>query len=275
MSDELLLRLKTFLRPLCDGGLALAFSGGVDSTLLLAVLRQLRDESDFPLTAMIMQTPFMRQADLDHAQRCAVQLQVPLQVLTCDPLSLPQVKANALDRCYWCKRFIFSRFLERCGELQLQTLLDGTNADDHQTYRPGLAALAELKVVSPLASVQATKADIRRLAAQLGLACATQPSTPCLATRFDYGTTLTPERVSLASRGEDLIRRYLQPENNLRLRIHERLARIEVDGEALTGLLAQRREITRELKTLGFDYVTLDLEGFRSGSMDVGIMQQS
>ena len=260
--------LKKFLRERSHQGVALAFSGGVDSSFLLSVLCELRQENPFPLKAVMMQTVFLDGSELtdalDFTQECGAEL----QVFHFDSLSLPAIKNNPPDRCYHCKHRIFSEFLDYAGKNGYGVLMDGTNADDLGVYRPGRRALRELGVVSPLAELGFTKAEIRKLCAGRGLKCAVRPSRPCLATRFEYGTELTPELLERTGRGEELVRKMLPPETDVRLRVHGPLARIEVSPAALQPVLDRRKEICAELKRLGFKFLTLDLEGFRSGCYD-------
>ena len=187
--------LKNYLREKTSAGVALAFSGGVDSSFLLAVLKELCDEKPFPLQALNMRTVFLREDEIAEARQTASSCGVPLAEFTCDPLSLPQLRNNPADRCYWCKRHIFSVFKDHAEKKHLEVIMDGTNGDDLHVYRPGRKALRELGVVSPLAELGFTKAEIRKLAAERGLKCAKKPAMPCLATRFAYGTELTPERI--------------------------------------------------------------------------------
>ena len=260
--------LRQFLRARSEHGIALAFSGGTDSSFLLAVLEELHDGSAFPLAAFYMQTVFQTGAELEYARTAAAAAGVALDVFHCDPLSLPELRFNPPDRCYICKRHLFGQFLEAARSRGLGTVIDGTNADDLNVYRPGRKALRELGVVSPLAELGFTKAEIRRLAAGLGLACAGRPSMPCLATRFEYGTELTPELLDRTGRGEELVRKLLPPETDVRLRVHGSLARIEVSPAALPLVLDRRDKINAGLRQLGFKFLTLDLEGFRSGCYD-------
>ena len=146
--------------------------------------------------------------------------------------------------------------------------MDGTNGDDLHVYRPGRRALRELGVVSPLAELGFTKAEIRQLAAERGLKCAKKPAMPCLATRFAYGTELTPERIRQVAQGEELLRKLLPADTDLRLRVQDRIARIEVSPDELETVLRNRTGISAGLKKLGFEFITLDLEGFRSGCYD-------
>ena len=260
--------LRQFLRTRTEHGIALAFSGGTDSSFLLAVLKELHDGSAFPLAAFYMQTVFQTESELEYARAAAAEAGVGLDVFHCDPLSLPELRFNPPDRCYICKRHLFGQFLEAARARGIGTLIDGTNADDLKVYRPGRKALRELGVVSPLAELGFTKAEIRRLAAGRGLACARKPSLPCLATRFEYGTELTPELLDRTGRGEELIRELLPPETDVRLRVHGTLARIEVPPDALPRVLNCRDKINAGLRQLGFKFLTLDLEGFRSGCYD-------
>ncbi|MBQ9337027.1 MAG: ATP-dependent sacrificial sulfur transferase LarE [Lentisphaeria bacterium] len=260
--------LKAFLRPRAEHGIALAFSGGTDSSFLLAVLKEIHDGSPFPLAAFYMQTVFQTDSELEQARAAAAEAGVGLAVFRCDPLALPELRSNPPDRCYLCKHHLFGQFLDAARSRGLETLLDGTNADDLKVYRPGRRALQELGVVSPLAELGFTKAEIRKLAAVRGLSCAKKPSLPCLATRFEYGTELTPELLERTGKGEELIRKLLPPETDVRLRVHGDLARIEVSPAALPLVLDCRNEINAGLKRLGFKFLTLDLEGFRSGCYD-------
>ena len=260
--------LKNFLRERSHQGIALAFSGGVDSSFLLSVLCELHREEPFPLKAVMMQTVFLDGSELtdalDFTQECGAEL----QVFQFDPLSLPTIKNNPPDRCYHCKHRIFSEFLDYARKNGYGVLMDGTNGDDLGVYRPGRRALHELGVVSPLAELGFTKAEIRKLCAERGLKCAVRPSRPCLATRFEYGTELTPELVERTGEGEKLLRNILPENTDIRLRVQKNIARIEVPPAVMEPLLRERVKIIDGLKQLGFEFITLDLEGFRSGCYD-------
>jgi len=261
-------RLKEHLRGKVSGGVALAFSGGVDSSLLLAVLKQLSAEKPFALQALTMHTIFHRAEELEQVTAITSRLGVTLKLFRCDPLAIPEVKYNPPDRCYWCKRYIFTEITEYASEHELGTVMDGTNADDEKVYRPGRRALRELKVSSPLSECGISKAEVRAMAQELGLECASKPASPCMATRFEYGTLLTEEYIRKVVEGEDLIRALLPRAENIRLRVHADIARIEIPGEWLAELTEQREKVVAGLKNMGFQFITLDLEGFRSGSMD-------
>ena len=261
-------QLKHDLREGSEGGIALAFSGGVDSSLLLAVLKELHDEAPFPLLALTLHSIFQRPEELEEVRKAAGKAGIELKLFGCDPLSIPEVKYNPPDRCFWCKRYLFSEIRDFAAARGIGTVIDGTNADDLQSYRPGLAALEELGILSPLAELGITKAEVRRIAAELHLECAEKPSVPCMATRFEYGSLLTEDLIRKAIDGEDLVRKLVPSVHDVRLRIHAGIARIEVSGKDIAATAARHREIAEGLKRLGFHFVTLDLEGFRSGSMD-------
>ena len=176
---------------------------------------------------------------------------------------------NPPDRCYYCKRRIFGTFLSVAAGKGIRLLVEGTHADDLGVYRPGRRALQELGVRSPFAELGIHKADIRLLAQALGVPNAGRPSTPCLATRFPYRTCLTAEALRQVEQGEAAFRRIL-PQVNFRVRVHGDLARLEVPPEAFERVLACRGEILEALHAVGFNHVALDLQGFRSGSFDVG-----
>lgn len=262
-------RLKEYLQKLAPEGIALAYSGGVDSTLLLAVLAQMAKEKPFPFKALTMRTLLQDKAEIKAAADMAARFGVEQKIFSFDLFSLPEVQNNRLDRCYHCKRKIFSLFADYASGCGLRYLLDGTNADDLQVYRPGRKALDELGVISPLAAVGLKKADIRRLSADLNLPTAQKPAVPCLATRFDYNTLITAAMVGQVEAGENWLKQAFPAAGNLRLRVRGNLARIEADKECIPQMAARAEEIVRAIKALGFDFVTLDLEGFRSGSQDV------
>lgn len=262
-------RLREYLQSLAPQGIALAYSGGVDSTLLLAVLAEMKQKRPFPFAALTMQTVLQDGHEMAEAAKLAEKYGVGQKILTFDPFSLPEVRHNRTDRCYHCKKAIFSRFKDYARTHSLKYLLDGTNADDLNVYRPGRKALQELGVISPLAELGITKAEIRRMSAELGLSTASKPAVPCLATRFQYNTLLDDGSVRRVAEGERLIADMFPAIKNIRLRVHRSLARLEVSAEDISPVAASAKIVAEKLKALGFDYVTLDLEGFRSGSFDI------
>lgn len=266
--DEQLEKLKSFLAARTSGGVALAFSGGVDSSFLLHILSEMRREADFPLFVLTARSVFQPASEIADAARHAAAAGVTIEYFNFDPLADPEIRRNPPDRCYICKKRIFSGLKAFADAHGAATLLDGTNADDLSTYRPGILALRELAVVSPLAELNIGKAKIRELAAALGLPFAAKPSSPCLATRFEYGTLLVLERLCAVARGEALIRRFLPEDADLRLRSYGDLAGIEVEPRHMPALIEHGAEIVSGLRAFGFRRATLDLAGFRSGSMD-------
>ena len=260
---EKLEQLRGMIRERGRDGICLAFSGGVDSALLL----RLAAESGLPLLAVTFQTALHPQADLEEAQRQARALGAEHLILRVDEFQNPNIMQNPPDRCYHCKYMLFEQLSQTARKRGLGCLMDGTNRDDLDEYRPGLRALRDWHVASPLAECGIRKAEVRAMARELGIAAAERPSAPCMATRFPYGQLLSREKLLQVERAEDALR--TMGFYNIRVRSHQGIARIEVDLEALPRVLEQREAICRAVKGCGFDYVTLDLEGFRSGSMDV------
>lgn len=266
--EDMLQRLREGMRPLLAGGVALAFSGGVDSTLLLAVCAGLARETGAPLTALTAHTPMQPQAELERARELAKGLGVQMEVLSLNPLLLEPVRCNAKDRCYHCKHAMFRAFSDYAESHGLQTLVEGSHADDERAYRPGRRAIQEMLVRSPLAELGITKADVRAMSAALQLPTAHAPATPCLATRFDYGTELTPALLERVQQGEDYLHTALPAVRDIRLRVHGDLARVEIPPAHFPAAVQRAGEIAAALQRLGFRFVTLDLLGFRSGSFD-------
>lgn len=266
--EEMLHRLREGLRPILQGGVALAFSGGVDSTLLLAVCAELAYETGGRVAALTAHTPMHSAAELERARDLAQSYGVPIEVFPVNPLELEPVRRNAPDRCYHCKHAMFQRFRDYAETHGLHTLMEGSHADDEKAYRPGRRAIRELQVRSPLAELEFTKADVRAMSAALQLPTANAPAAPCLATRFDYGTELTDTMLRRVQEGEDFLRTALPCAADIRLRVHGDLARVEIAPAHFTAAVQRAEEITAGLRRLGFRFVTLDLQGFRSGSFD-------
>ncbi len=257
--NESLQRLTTGLRAL--GRVAVACSGGTDSSLLLAVAHQVLGEKALALTAV---TPYIPRHEVEQAQALAERLGVRHHLIE-RPLD-SSLQDNPPQRCYLCKRLLFGEFQRIAREAGYDHLLDGTNKDDLGDYRPGLRALAELGVRSPLAEAGLTKAEVRALSRELGLTTWDLPANACLLTRFPHGIRISETDLHRVEQAEDRIAALgLRP---LRVRCHGDLARLEVALEARQRVLGLADEILPALRALGFRHVSLDLAGYRSGSMN-------
>lgn len=266
---EKILQLKKKMDAYTKQDCIVAFSGGVDSALLLKVTCQAAAQNGTKVYAITMQTKLHPAGEITHAKAVAEEIGAEHLVIAVDELEDAGIEQNPTDRCYRCKKYLFTRIQEKSAELRAERILEGSNADDLQMYRPGLQAVQELGIHSPLMAEGLTKEEIRRLAAEYDLSVSERPAKPCLATRFPYGVCLTYEDMKRVEEGES----YLHSLGfyNVRLRVHENIARIEVDEESLERLIECRKKIVSFLKKLKYDYITLDLEGFRSGSMDLHI----
>jgi uncharacterized protein len=256
-------QLEKRLLEIGKDGLCIAFSGGVDSTLLLDTAASL----PINVTAVTFSSRLSPKTELVEAAALASSMGVQHYFLTFDELTNESILANPPDRCYHCKKFIFSSLKDFCKQNSLGAVADGTNADDLKQYRPGLRALRELEIYSPLAECGFTKAEVRAAASSAGLEVHSKPSAPCLATRVPYGTRLTDELLCKIETGEEALKSlgFL----GCRLRAHGNIARVEVPISEFEKLINMREKIIPLLKKVGFVYITLDLEGFRSGSMDI------
>lgn len=262
-------KLEDYLKDKAPEGIALAFSGGVDSTLLLAVLGKLHQQSPFPLLAITMDGILQNQQEISEAKTLANTYGIEHKILTFNPLSIDEVRHNLVQRCYFCKKNMFGQIVSYAKSKGLMHIIDGTNADDLTVFRPGRKALQELGIISPLAELGFSKTTIRQLSQGLGLSTSSKPSVPCMATRFEYNTLLTDDKIKQVVQGENIIKRLCPNIHDLRLRVHNQLARIEVPAENFTDIFLQQKSIVNALKELGFRFITLDLEGFRSGSFDL------
>lgn len=273
MEEEKRKQLNKEMANYAGKAVAVAFSGGADSSLLLKLACEVSVRSGQEVYAIYVNTKLHPAGELERAKKQAEQVGAHFLALTADELLEAGIVKNPPDRCYRCKRFLFERIKEAARSVGAKKVLDGTNADDLQTYRPGLKALKELGIVSPLAAAGLTKKEVRELAGEYGLLTANRPAQPCLATRFPYGTILTWGRLEMVGKAEAFLK--TMGFYNLRLRVHEDVARIEVDAGDFVRVLDYREEIVGYLKALGYTYVALDLEGFRSGSMDVHLISDS
>lgn len=250
--------------------LAVAFSGGVDSTYLLHEAVKAGKEK---VTALIMKTPSVPERELDEAVAFCKSRGISFFVLPADPFSAAGFRENGRDRCYICKHFLFSALLEKAKEEGIPFVADGTNADDRKEFRPGLRALKELDIRSPLAEAGLTKKEIRELSEKEGLPTWNKPSFSCLVTRFPYGEELTVEKLRRTEAAENLLAELGFTQR--RVRVHGNLARIEVLPAEIPLLLERRDMISSRLEELGFLYTTVDLKGFRSGSMDTAAVTKN
>jgi uncharacterized protein len=251
---QLLLNLKS-----C----AIAYSGGVDSTFLIKVAYDALGDNALAVTATSSTYPVR---ELEDAKQYAQELGIPHIVIQSEELDIPKFSDNPPDRCYYCKKELFQKIQQIAKEHRLKTVIDGSNADDTFDYRPGARARSELQIRSPLKEVGLTKQEIRQLSASLRLKSSEKPAFACLASRFPYGVKITKERLKQVEAAEEYlfslgIRQY-------RVRYHDHIARIEVSPDDFPNILAHAQKVIKRFKTLGFTYITLDLEGYRTGSLN-------
>lgn len=259
--------LETDMAKYAQNDVIVAFSGGADSSLLLKLACENAERTGRKVYAVTVQTRLHTKSDLETAKKVAAETGAVHRVLEIDELKETGIEDNPKNRCYLCKRGIFLKIKGLAEELHVPRILEGTNEDDLHQYRPGIQALKELGIISPFADNGITKAQVRYMADKLGISTADRPAAPCLATRLPYGTHITYELLQRIEAGEEFLRELGY--YNVRLRIHGDIARIEVDAKDLSGIIEQKEIITERLKKLDFKYITVDLEGFRSGSMDI------
>jgi uncharacterized protein len=248
------------------GRVAVAFSGGVDSTLLLQVAHNALGDNALALTAV---SPSMPAEDRAEAAMLARRIGARHLLIETDEVEDADYRANPANRCYHCRAIVFDRLLEVAQAEGYPVLLDGNNADDAGDFRPGRRAARELGVRSPLLEAGLSKAEIRALVRDFGLPNWDAPAAACLSSRIPYGTPVTVELLSQVERAERVLHGlgFLQ----VRVRHHDSVARIEVAPEEFPGLLEHRTQVVTALCDLGYTYVALDLAGFRSGSLNEGL----
>lgn len=262
-------KLQKQMLVYAQGDMLVAFSGGADSSLVLKLAAQAAAKTGHKVYGIMVHTMLHPMGEVEDARVTAEQIGAEFRVLEIDELQGADILDNPVDRCYRCKKYLFHNLIEEGEKLGVSAMMEGTNEDDLHVYRPGLRAIRELGIHSPLAEAGVTKAEVRKLAGELGISVSNKPSMPCLATRFPYGTCISYEAMQKVDEGEAFVRSL--GFYNVRLRIHNDVARIEVDVNEMPRLLEYCEQIVAKLKNLGYDYITVDLEGFRSGSMDLHI----
>ena len=245
--------------------LAVAFSGGADSALLLAVSSEVLKDKVIAVTASDESVP---QRELDEAKSFCNERGIRHIICKTDPLKVDEYRNNSPDRCYFCKRGIFTEIKRIADENGIEYVAEGSNTDDLGDYRPGLKAIEELSVKSPLREAGLCKSDIRLISKAMGLPTWNKPAYACLASRFVYGEEITEEKLHMIDLAEQfLIENGFSEE---RVRMHGNIARIEVPPKDIPRLASDdvRNRVYDELKKIGFLFVTLDLKGYRTGSMN-------
>ena len=258
-----LAQLKEYIRGL--GSLAVGFSAGVDSTFLLAVAHEVLGERVIAVTGMDASVP---EREIKEAKTFCEERGIRHIIYTMDPMKEEGYRKNGPDRCYFCKRGIYTEIRRIAEENGIEYMAEGSNMDDLGDYRPGLRAVEELSVKSPLREAKMTKADIRMLSKAMGLPTWSKPAYACLASRFVYGEEITEEKLKMIDQAEQfLIEQGFLEE---RVRMHGKIARIEVPAKDISRLAEDgiREKVYEFFKRIGFQFVTLDLRGYQMGSMN-------
>ena len=252
------------------GRIVIAYSGGVDSTFLLKVSVDVLGSEN--VLAVIAAGPSLPKSQYDKAIKMAKDMQVAVETVEPNELADTAYLANKADRCFHCKSRLFKILNQLAKEKGCDYVVCGSNTDDYDDFRPGNKAVKIFNVRCPLAEAQLAKKDIRQLSQELNLPTAGLPASPCLASRISYGEQITSQKLNQVEQAEEFLKSLGFVE--FRVRLHGQLARIEVHQEDMDKIVAQRKEIAAKLKSLGFKFVSVDLEGFRSGSLNEMLSQE-
>ena len=261
--------LEEYIRRL--GSLAVGFSGGVDSSFLLAVSHEVLGDRAIAVTASDASLP---ERELKEARTFCEERGIRQVICVVNPMEEEEYRHNGPDRCYFCKHHIFSEIRKTALEYGISYVAEGSNMDDLGDYRPGLRAVEELSVKSPLREAGLTKSEIREISKAMGLPTWSKPAYACLASRFVYGEEITEEKLRMIDLAESFL--IEQGFSEERVRLHQNLARIEVPAKDISRLAAEemRRKICEKFREIGFLFVTLDLNGYRTGSMNATIKEK-
>ena len=248
------------------GSVAVAFSGGVDSTLVAIAAHRVLGPKALAVTAV---SPALAKRELEETVSLAERFGFAHRIIHTNEMDREGYVANSPQRCYFCKTELYSQLTELAGKEAIQWVVNGANTDDQGDYRPGMVAASEHKVRSPMVDAGLTKADVRAIAKSLDIPIWDKPAQPCLSSRIPYGTPVTVENLSKVEQAEDYLRALGLKE--VRARHHDRLCRIEVGEDELDFAFGHRKEIVAAVKKIGYLWVSLDMSGLRSGSLNDGL----
>jgi len=267
MLDAKLTKMRAIFSPMRS--VIVAFSGGVDSTFVLKVAYDTIGDRVLALTTT---SPTMPDEDRESALAMAQVIGARHLIVESNELEIPGYSANPLNRCYLCKHNLFTVCEAKAGELGIDNIVDGLNLDDLHDYRPGMQAASEKRVRHPLVEAELSKAEIRELSHAMRLPTWDRPASPCLSSRFPYGTEITPDGLAKVAAGERIL--HAMGFKVARVRFHGEVARLELERSEIARIFeTQNRDIVdREFKKIGFRFVAIDLKGFRSGSLNEGVI---
>lgn len=262
MNNNKLDSLKDIIKEM--ESVIIAYSGGIDSTFLTQIAYDVLKEKALAVTA---KSETYAESELEKAIDLAKHIGIEHLIIETEEYKNPEFKKNPINRCYFCKKELFCKLKELSDKKNIKYVLDGSNADDTNDYRPGMLASKELNIRQPLIEVGFSKEEIRKYAKEFNLSNWNKPSSPCLSSRIPYGEEITTEKIKMIYDSEKYLND-LNIFNNIRVRYHQDIARIEVEEEHFPDLIKFSKSIVNNITKIGFKYVTLDLKGFRSGSLN-------